>query len=108
MAAPQIQADSRGSPGGGVGDLGGVTKWHQPVTLAHCCRQGDDEHLSFKRQEAGFFLLFEPRKVGQGAFGRESPWGPKCNVTLHPRKSLHVALKNSWDVRGERCTPAPE
>lgn len=36
----------------------GETKWHQPVAVAQCCRQGDDEHLSLKGR-SWIFLLFE-------------------------------------------------
>lgn len=58
LASPQIQADSRGSPGKGVGLLGGgVTKWHQSVTLAHRYRQGD-EHLSFQKAGGWIFPPF--------------------------------------------------
>lgn len=44
-------ADSRASPEG-------EAKWHQAVTVTHCCWQGEDEHLSLKSREQVFFFFF--------------------------------------------------
>lgn len=77
MAAPQIQADSRGSPGGGVGDLGG---WLSGISLSRWRTVADKVMMNtfhLKGRRLDFSSCLNPKEKWARAPKVENPRGAK-------------------------------
>lgn len=85
-------------PLGACRGIGGVTKWHQSVTSVHCCRQGDDEHLSFwKGRRLDLFSPFWTLETRNGdAEGRGASGGQNSTWLYIPGTPFMLRLKIHW------------